>query len=112
MLTHSQIPERFYEAALIHFGVDKIWWRFLNKPFYQNRKPHEWKSGCFRMFYHKHRGSCYAVKVVIEMRLDTEALAKELLSVQPMASDLIKDLRADPLANAMLNRFAMRYTPE
>ena len=111
MLTHHQIPARFYEAALFHFGVDKIWWNKLNKPFYQNRKPYEWKSGCFRLFYHKHRGSCYAVKVIIEMP-DPEALARELLSVQPMGSNLIKDLLTDPLANSLLNRFAMRYTPE
>lgn len=107
MLTHKQIPERFYVAALMHFGVDKIWWSKLNKPFFQNRKPLEWKSGCFRMLYHKHRGCAYAIKVEVVMP-DPEQLARELLSVQPMAPDLIKNLLNDPLANALMNRFVVR----
>lgn len=106
-LSHKDIPDRFYEAALMHFGVDKIWWNKLNKPFYQNRKPLEWKFGALRLMYHKHRGCCYAVKVVVDM-FDPEQLARELLSVQPMNPDLFKNLLNDPLANALMNRFVVR----
>jgi hypothetical protein len=41
-------------------------------------------------------------------KFDPEQLARELLSVQPMAPDLIKNLLNDPLANALMNRFVMR----
>lgn len=63
MLTHKDLPDGLFLVALLHFGVDRVWWRKLNKPFYQNRKPHELIIGGYLLKYKNHRGNAYVVEV-------------------------------------------------
>lgn len=63
MIEHKDLPDGLVLIALLHFGVDKVWWRKLNKPFYPNRTPHEVNMGGYLVKYKNHRGSAYVVEV-------------------------------------------------
>lgn len=64
MLAHKDLTHELAELTLLHFGVDKVWWRKLNKPFYPNRTPHELIIGGYLLKYKKHRGCAYVVEVI------------------------------------------------
>ena len=63
MIEHKDLPCGLILVALLHFGVDKVWWRKLNKPFYPNRKATELNIGGYLLKYKNHRGCAYVVEV-------------------------------------------------
>lgn len=63
MLTIDDLPDGLFLVALMHFGVDKVWWWRLNKPFYPNRPAKELIIGGYLLKYKNYRGDAYVVEV-------------------------------------------------